>query len=139
MAMHKFCLRNLGGNSLIVNLDSVLLNIQDNDFFWSILDFDGIGPFPNEMPIDEFCKKVLNQDHGFLFSWQELVIFSKIIYDCYNCIIVAVKNLEDLDRIKITNNNYENCMLVLELFDSTYWNINIKNNSFVKDIEWKLR
>jgi hypothetical protein len=134
--MHKFCLENVRPNGLIANLDSVLSNIKDNDFLWSILDFDGIGPFPNAMSIDEFCEQITKQDRGYLCSWNEIVDFSKSIYDCYDCLIVAVKSAGNINKIEISNKNYVNCMLVLELFDSTYWDIYIKDIDIVDDTRW---
>ena len=80
-------------------LADVLEAVPDNDWVWSILEFDGIGPTPNDTHPNEFNEWLRAHPTGFLLTRAELKTFASSLEDVHFFLGVAVTSIAQLMRL----------------------------------------
>jgi hypothetical protein len=117
-------------NVISVKLQDILEEIQEGFLFnWSILFFDAKGHLGEGKSIIDFGKKINNSEKGLFVSWEELNLLSKKLDEIIDIIIIGCKDKTLLHRYKEDREMYETCDVVIEMFDSYFWEI------FSKDIK----
>ena len=116
-------------NAFDVNLNKRLLNdifkqfpINPN-FHWSVIFFEGVADFPNNLTHDDFITEIAHSPYGFLMNSTELLEFSEKIMDITDILLVGYTPPPNFDKRLLLGGFYENCETVIELFDSTEWTI----------------
>lgn len=114
-------------NGSLIQLTDFLQTIPENNFIWAILDFYGIGNAPNGLLMEDFETLVRSKSQGFIMNWAELQEFAGSLEQTYDCLIVAAKSLDFISSEKSEKENFKNCEIVIEAFDSTEWLIWARN------------
>lgn len=114
-------------NSAKLNLDRVLSFIPDNDLFWSIRFFNGVGFCPFGLSMQEFEDSLINKPNGHLVSWDELKLFASKLSDTIDCLIIGAKTVEIFKGIDVKKQNFCKCDCVIDGFDSTDWSVRFDN------------
>lgn len=109
-------------DGVLVQLTDVLAMVPDNDWTWSIIEFDGIGRPPDGLSMDAFEKTIRESPAGFTMSWSGVETFSQGLIQTIDSIIVAVENEEKIQKIK-GGTLFSLCEIVIDVFDSTEWSL----------------
>jgi hypothetical protein len=107
----------------LVQLIDFLKQLPENDWVWSFLEFDGIGIAPNNLSMNEFEELIRADATGFKMNWHELLQFAESIQQTINCLLVAVKEINDLQAAELDADNFSSCEIVIQAFDSTEWEL----------------
>lgn len=120
-----------------ITLSNVLDIIGNNDLSWSILDIEVVLKKNSNYDVFELEKKTF-QEEGYMLSWEELAKLATAIDDTHNILIVSfltinkflIKNLDEESIMRLSE-------IVIEGFDSTYWNIHIKQIDIYQKLQEK--
>jgi hypothetical protein len=116
-------------NGYWTSLKDILAEIQDGElFYWSILFFYGDGTLKDGRPIMDFEEEVRKSEKGMPVKWNELNELTASFSDVWDITILGCKDEKLILRYKNDQEMYESCDIVIELIDSSYWEI------FSKDI-----
>ena len=85
--------------------------------------FDGIGIAPNDLSMEQFIEQIQENATGFKMNWQQCLEFSSTLEQTFDCLLVAVNQLSDLKPEELSKNNFSNCLVLIEAFDSTEWSV----------------
>jgi|GEM_PF-1157276 len=121
----------------IRQLKDLVVSISENDYTWSILEFDGVGMAPNKMEMAAFEALALAEPQGFFMTWTEFKSFVKSVNDVTNCLIVGALLPDDISTKKNDIQNYINCEVVIEVLDGADWTIGVngKHINFLSRFE----
>jgi hypothetical protein len=111
------------GQGGIVGLADVLAVIPENDWVWSILDFDGVGRVPGGLDYHEFRDRVLATHEGYVMSWSELQDFAAGIRQFFDLLAVAVKERDGLSADRFAVDDFGGCLMTLAAIDSGSWEV----------------
>ncbi|MDO9214298.1 MAG: hypothetical protein Q8Q54_07485 [Methylococcales bacterium] len=109
-----------------VQLINFLEQLPENNWVWSFLDFQGIGIAPDNLSMDEFEGLIRSDTTGFKMSWHQLLQFAESIEQTINCLLIAVKEINDLHGNELDIDNFSSCEIVIQAFDSTEWKLTRK-------------
>lgn len=109
-------------NGVKMTLSDLLNKIPDNNWKWSLFDFEGVGVAPHGMGMPEFEELVASERYGFYFNWDELKLFGKTISDVKSCVLVAVKKPVEYDLLMEEN---DDVIAYIGIFDSTNWELKL--------------
>lgn len=122
-------------NVVTVNLLDILTEVKNGEsFFWSILFLDATGDLGENISIPEFCKEIRISEKGFFISWKELYSLAGKFWQVIDITLLGCKNKSDLHRYKRDQEKYETCDFVIQMCDSSFWEIFSKDNAFI----WRL-
>ncbi|WP_284581951.1 hypothetical protein [Streptomyces sp. 2P-4] len=109
----------------MIGFDSVLAWVPDNGWVWSVLEFDGILQAMAGLGYREFLQRVASSPQGCVMSWDQLQDFAASVQQCFDLLLVAVKDRCLLDPGKFAAGDFAECLLVLTASDSTWWTVRI--------------
>ncbi len=111
----------------LVRLVHVLKHLPDNNWIWTILEFEGTGrPRNDTWPgID----KKAEQATGYKMTWQELNTFAEDLHQTIDCVIAAVQSEAEIDRLKIVRQDFGGCRAAIVALDSWTWSIYISDET----------
>lgn len=112
-----------GNNSSIlsVSLKDVLDCVSSKpELHWTILWFEGIGGF-KEFSALEFERLIKNSSKGHSLQMEELYTLSDSLDQLLEIIVIGDRDESNLKRYDSDDDMIQNCDLVLELVDSSYW------------------
>lgn len=110
-------------NGMAVQLAEVLAAVPENDFVWSILEFNGMGEAPDSLSINDFEELVSSKPGGLMMSWNELKKISDNFDQTIDCLIVGARTSQDILNARKAGDDFSSCEVVLSLFDSTEWSV----------------
>ncbi|GAA4019529.1 hypothetical protein [Streptomyces plumbiresistens] len=109
----------------IVGLDSLLALVPDNNWTWSVLEFDGIGQGAGSLGYAEFREKVGSSPQGYVMSWAQVREFAAGVRQCFDLLLVAARDRRLLDPERFAAGDFTGCLMVLTASDSTWWTVEI--------------
>lgn len=110
-------------NGIAVQLAEVLAAIPENDFVWSIIEFNGMGKAPGNLSMDDFEEQVRSKPGGLTMSWNELKKLSDGFDQTIDCLIVGARTSLDILSACKSGDDFSSCEVVLNAFDSTEWSV----------------
>jgi hypothetical protein len=110
-------------NGMKIKLSDLLEKTPKNEWAWCIYEFEGVGAAPFGLSMPEFEDLVLSKDTGFELTWEDMIILAESLTDIMSCTLAAVTS--PMPYSCIESNELENCMVLLRVFDSTTWEINM--------------
>lgn len=121
-----------------VELPDILKEIRDGHaFYWLILFLEGpIKPDSDKFVIDFMCN-IDNAIDGLYVNWGELNLLSKSLYQIIDSIIIGSKNKNLLNRYENHQDMYETCDIVINMFDSSYWEVFSNNEDLINRLAIK--
>ncbi|WP_200308097.1 hypothetical protein [Streptomyces adelaidensis] len=108
-----------------VGLDSLLSLVPDNNWVWSVLDFDGIVQGVAGLEYAEFRQKIASSSQGYVMSWAQVREFATGVRQCFDLLLVAAGEHRLLDPERFAAGDFAGCPLVLTASDSTWWRVEI--------------
>ncbi|MFE7412465.1 hypothetical protein [Streptomyces laurentii] len=107
----------------MVGLAELLALVPDNEWAWSVLDFDGIGAVPDGLGFEEFGLVVLTSPVGFPMSWEHVRAFAVGLDQCWDLLLVAVEDRAHLSPERLAASDFGGCLVVFEAIDSGAWEV----------------
>lgn len=127
-------------NVVNVTLIDILQEIMNEEIhYWSILFLDAIGDLGDKKSIPEFENQILESEKGIFISWKELCNLAKKFEQIIDITILGCKDLESIRRYDIEQEMYESCDIVIEMVDSSYWEIFSKDKSIINRLAAKFK
>ncbi|MFE6870740.1 hypothetical protein ACFVFS_29815 [Kitasatospora sp. NPDC057692] len=117
--------RMLDAKGQEVRLESLLSLVPENDWVWSILEFDGILLEGTELGYAEIQEKVNSSPHGYAMPWTQIGEFAAGIRQCFELLLVASKSGLAINPEQLTKMDFSAFPLVLTASDSTWWTVQL--------------
>lgn len=125
-------------NVVSVELQDILKEISDGELLnWAVLYLEATGHLDDGRSIRAFEEQIINSENGFFINWNELNKVSKKINQIIDITLLGCKNKNDLRRYENSQAMYENCDIVIEMIDSSYWEIFSKNEQLIAKLASK--
>jgi hypothetical protein len=119
--MKKIRIANTVNGNVLVPLKEILKGISDGaSLFWAILYLDAVGDVDENQSIVDIEKEI--QQNPFI-SWDRITWLAKQHLDIIDITLIASTNCSFLHQYATSEEMYQSCDLVIELFDSSYWQI----------------
>lgn len=110
-------------NGVTIQIDEILEKINDGNLFhWAILDLEATGRLKKGY-ITEFEEEITKSKNGYFITWEEIKDLVTQFYQIINIILIGCKDKTFLRRYNKPLEMYENCDIVIEMFDSSYWEV----------------
>ena len=123
-----------------VKLSDILGEIQDeNAFHWSILHLYASGNLGEGKSIPIFQKQIYNSENGLFIEWNDLKLLSTKFYEIIDMLIIGCSNKNALHRYNRDQEMYETCDIVIEMFDSCYWEVFSKDETLINKLTKKFK
>ncbi|ASZ09866.1 hypothetical protein KTO58_26600 [Chitinophaga pendula] len=121
-------IESIGSDVLTVKLSEILNCITDGDqYVWSLLWITAIGS-PDDLLVLEFEEKINKSANGCIHDWKELFELSFRFHQIIEILIIGALDSSKLHRYTSDEEMYESCHFVLELVDSSYWEVHTKSD-----------
>lgn len=104
-----------------VQLAELLAVVPENDWVWSILEFNGVGEMPSDIPFMEFRKMLRELPVGLTLKWDELLKFARSLEYTIDCLIVGAVSIAKLNADELWADNFQGCEVALEAIDGGIW------------------
>ncbi|MFD3355269.1 hypothetical protein [Streptomyces fradiae] len=112
-------------DGVLIGLDRLISRVPENDWVWSVLEFDGIGHGPAGLGYAEFREVVSSSRQGYVMSWAQVQEYADEVAQCFDLLLVAVKDVDLLDSARFAAGDFEGCLLVITASDSTWWSVEV--------------
>ena len=127
-------LDNVNGH-VSVRLPDVLEEIHSGDqLHWSILYLWAIGDLGN---VDQ--TEISHYDRGLIISWADLNRLAQNIYQTIDLVLIGDKNESFLHRYESDEIMHRTCHVVIEMIDSSYWEIFSVDNGLIDRLVKKFK
>lgn len=125
-------------NVVGVSLVDILELVESPDSFqWNITYLEAMGRLDNEKTVPEFENEINNSEDGLVMTWVDLKRLATKFWQIINITICASSSKNDLKRYDSTNDMACACDIVIEMIDSSYWEVYAKDATVIKAIQQK--
>ncbi len=125
---------------IYVQLPDILNEIYNGMLMnWSILFLDAVGDLGEGKSLPEFEQQIYNSEKGFFIKWDILNILSTQFTQIINIILIGCFDEKLLVRYKDDKEMYETCDIVIEMFDSSFWEVFSKDESMINRLAAKFK
>ncbi|MEU8544833.1 hypothetical protein AB0C52_33355 [Streptomyces sp. NPDC048717] len=123
----KFTMRRGPGRTVV--LAELLALVPDNDWAWSLLEYDGVGSFPDGLTYQEFQDLLLAVPEGLPMTWERVRAFAAGLDQCWDLILVAAGDRARLAPDRLAALDFGGCLVVFEAIDSGSWEVTIADGA----------
>lgn len=102
-------------------LDDLARAIPDNNLLWSVIEYEGVGKMPEGLTYADFQEKIRRSPKGVVFDWDSFRRFASLCEYTTDCLIVATKVDDAIDKQRLLADDYSDSELVLNVIDRTTW------------------
>ncbi len=106
-----------------------------NSYYWSILFLEATGDLGEDRSMPLFEEEIKNNENGLILSWEELKSLANKFYQIIEITIIGCKDRSLLQRYKNYEEIYERCDFIIEMIDSSFWEIRSKDRSLIERLE----
>jgi len=123
---------DIEGHVVCVTIFDILEEVREGNLFhWTILFLDGT-PMPGHGKfLKEYEKQVNKSENGLRITWEELNLLSQKYHQIIDMILIGSKDVNLLHRYGIDQEMYETCDFVIEMFDTSFWEVFSKNEELI--------
>ncbi|WP_126249205.1 hypothetical protein [Chitinophaga rhizosphaerae] len=134
----KIIIKGSNSGILDVNLVDILRCIQNGELlFWSLFWIEAIGKGSDSEMLD-FKSYVKNSGNGILYNYNTLIELSSSFTQIIDILICGDMNLEKLKRYESDEDTIRECTFVIELVDSSYWEVSTNDLASINNIKKRL-
>jgi hypothetical protein len=127
-------------NVISVEIKDILEESQNGHlFYWSILFFYGSGHLDRGKSIVTFAEDIRKNERGFPLTWDELMELIKCFYDVWDITIIGSKDPLLIRKFDSDQEMYESCDIVIEMIDSSYWEVFSKDGNLINRLDAKFK
>lgn len=113
------------GQGAVIGLDSLLSLVGENQWVWSVLEFDGIGTALPGLGYAEIRDRAHSCPQGYVMSWPQVREFAARVQQCFDLLLVAATDRRALDAQRLAAGDFSECLMVLAAGDSTWWSVEV--------------
>jgi len=140
MKTHGIRISDVVERVVCVTLPEILEEIHQGPLFhWSILYLEAMGHLGEDRSMPVFENQIYNSERGLFILWDDLNLLSKEFYQIIDITIIGCKDKCALRRYKNDQEMYDSCDFVIEMIDSSYWEIFSKNEELIKRLAVKFK
>ncbi len=110
-----------------------------SSFYWSILYLEATGPLGEGRSIAAFEKQIYDSENGLFITWEDLKLLCMKFYQIIDISLIGCKNINLLRRYENDQEIHETCDIVIEMIDSTYWEIFSKDEQLINRLASKFK
>jgi hypothetical protein len=132
--------QNSQGTSRVELIDILKLIEKDNQqLIWLILDLQAVGDISTiwERGIVDLEETIKHLPHGFILSWQMLTNLAQKFDDLIDIVIVGCHEVDRIPTLCLDADIYRSSEIVLELIDSSVWQIYTKDERLLQNLDRK--
>ena len=123
-----------------VELPDILKEISNgNSLHWSILYLYATGHLGANQAMPVFEQQIRESEKGLLISWEELNGLSQKFWDLMDITLIGCKDRNLLRRYETDQKMYEVCDIVIEMIDSSYWEVFSKDEELINKLAVKFK
>jgi hypothetical protein len=127
-------------STVTVELTDIFHEILDGDALnWSILYFYGTGHLKNGTSIPAFEEETNRSEKGLLINWKDLNLLAINLWDIFDSLIIGCRKQEMISRYTNDQEMYESCDIVIEMVDSSYWEVFSKDEDLINRLAAKFK
>lgn len=105
----------------LITLGDIERKLPENAWTWHVLDYQGIGTAPNDLPMADFEE--LARQVGYRFDWPSFRQFAEQAEQSWWCLIVALDPDDARSAKEIVASDCDGAYVAIEAFDSSTWTI----------------
>ena len=127
-------------DNFFIELRDVLDEINNGDeFYWSILGLWMTGDLGLGQSVLDLENRIKNLENGLFISWEDLNDLAKKIWQTIEISVIGCKDKKLLLRYEDDQEMYETCDIVIQMIDSSYWEIFSKDERLVNRLAEKFK
>lgn len=124
----------------LVDFTEILKEIQNGDeFYWSILDLEAIGNLGDGKSLPLFEKQIEESKDGLVIDWKELNSLISKLKQIINVTLIGCRNKKLLKRSEEDQEMYETFDIVIEMIDSSFWEVFSNDEKLIKRLSNKFK
>lgn len=108
-------------------LDMLRMVKRGDSYHWALLELDGMG----ELPWDRIEKETA-RPQGMHVPYESLTELLSPLWDVWDCILVGSYEVGVLHKYSTSLEMFEACDIVLWRFDSSYWDVSMKDPAMLQ-------
>ena len=113
---------------LDISLHDILAIVKDGEkYSWSILWLQAIGEI--EQGVVSLEDEIKKREEGLIVDWSELQKLSLSLDQVIEILLIGDWDRSKLHKYGSDQELYNSCEMVMELIDSTYWEVDLKDES----------
>ncbi len=117
---------------VLVQLEDILEKIWNGgNLKWCILCCEAVGIPQSGWSIIDFQNKVDKSENGLLISWNELNALSTKVLQFIDLTVIRSTDKEALHQYATPQQMYESCDIIIEMIDTSYWEVFSKDTSLI--------
>ena len=125
-------IRDKVNNAVSVGLHEILEEIKWGETIqWSILYLAGLGLF-RDKSIPDLELEIKNYPKGLQIDWKDLKFLEEIDNRVEDLVLIGSRDSDTLKQYDNDQQMYETCDYVIVFFDSSYWEVFSKDESFIQ-------
>jgi len=134
-------IKDLKENKVVaVKFPDILEEIPNgNSLYWSILYLDAMGRLGEGKSIPVFEKQINDSENGFFITWADLNLLSKKFHQIIDITLIGCKDEKLLGRYETDEELHQTCDIVIEMIDSSYWEVFSKDEDLIARLKAKFR
>jgi len=135
--MSKQGIRILDKENMIVSvkLGDFIDEINNGEsFYWSILYLYATGDLGEKMSMPVFETSINEAPSGLALTWSELQELSNKFWDLMDILIIGCSEKNQVRRYSSEKEMCESCDVVINKFDSSYWEVFAKNPTLIEKL-----
>lgn len=116
-----------------------LIEKDKQQLIWSILDLQAVGDITTiwESGIVDFEETIKHLPYGYILSWQMLTNLAQKFDDLIDIVIIGCYEMAQIPSC-VDADIYLSSEIVLELIDSSFWQIYTKDERLLQNLDRKL-
>lgn len=121
-------------------LPDFLEEVQKGDsIYWSILFLDAMGNLGEGRSLPVFEQQIYDSENGLSISWDDLNALSRKFYQIIDMVLIGSRDKHMIRRYKEDQDRNESCDYVIDMFDSSYWEVFSKDEEFFNRLVKKFK
>lgn len=100
---------------------------------------DATGHLGEGRSLPVFEKEIRDSEKGLSINWDDLNMLSKKFYQVIDITLIASKDKNRLRRFEEIKEAHESCDYVIEMFDSSFWEVFSKDEQFINRLVKKFK
>lgn len=101
--------------------------------------FDGMGSLNHGKSLNDFMDAINNSENGVSIKWRDLYLLANDMSQIIDIVIIGNSNLNLMKRYENYQTMYESCDIVIEMVDSSFWQVCSKDDILINKIGGKFK
>ncbi len=138
--MNKIYLKTRFKDARLIHLRDIIPLIKDGcQYSWAVLDFDAINYTGGAQPIANYLVTHIYQEKKIDISWEEIKILAEGVFQFVDLVLIGSKNSKKLKPYQYDEEMFQECDIVIIMFDTSWWEIGCKDPILMSKFKEKFK